>query len=262
MPHEHPSRSTSFWRGVVRLWRFDLQRFRVLIAVVVALELLRAAFIEWFLHLAPLATDGGFGSDLGSIELQTLDGALWLATAIATAILVQADHPVDDRAFWRTRPISTWQLGIAKLTLLSVVFVAVPAFVNAVRLGSYGAPPTAFVAATVQIAVTAGWIVVAMLGPRHRDADAATVPGERRQGAIAAGVMLVRVDRALSAGSSRGMRLPLAIPCAGDVRSRLAARRASRMAGRARSDGDRPCHRGRPLPPPALCRRRALHSWR
>jgi len=191
MPHEHPSRPTSFWRGVVRLWRFDLQRFRVLVAIVVGLELLRAAFVEWFLHLAPLATDGRFGSDLGSFEFRTLDGALWLATAITTAILVQADHPVDDRAFWRTRPISTWQLGFAKLTLLAVVFVVVPALINAVRLGSYGAPPTAFLAATVQITVTAGWIVVPCsalaIATRTLPRFLASVVG-----AIAAGVMLVR----------------------------------------------------------------------
>ena len=110
MPHEHPSRPTSFWRGVVRLWRFDLQRFRVLVAIVVGLELLRAAFVEWLLHLRP-SQRRQFGGDLGSFEFRTLDGALWLAAAIATAILVQADHPVDDRAFWRTRPISTWRLG-------------------------------------------------------------------------------------------------------------------------------------------------------
>ena len=160
MAQEHPTRRPSFWRAVVRLWRFDLRRFRALIAVVVALELLRATFIEWFLHLAPLATDGRFGGEFGHQELEMPAAALWLATAIGTALLIQADHPADDRAFWRTRPISAWQLGIAKLTLFAVVFVAVPAFANALRLASYGAPPTAFVAATVQIAVTAGWIVV------------------------------------------------------------------------------------------------------
>ena len=160
MPQEHPPPPMLFVRGVARLCRFDLQRFRVLIAVLAGLELLRAAFIEWFLQRAPLATDGRFGSELGRLEFDMLAPAFSMATAVATAVLVQADHPADDRAFWRSRPISAWQLGIAKLTLLSGVFVAVPALLNALRLASYGAPPSAFVAATVQVAVTSGWIVV------------------------------------------------------------------------------------------------------
>ena len=152
--------SVSFWRGVVRLWRFDLQRFRVLVAVVVALELLRAAFVEWVLHRAPLDSGSVFGGDAGSVEFQTLDGALWLATAIATAILVQADHPADDRAFWRTRPVSAWQLAVAKLSLLAVLFVLVPLLVNTARLVAYGAPVGAIAATAVQFIVIGGSIVV------------------------------------------------------------------------------------------------------
>ena len=151
-----------FWRGVFRLWRFDLQRFRVLVAVVVALELLRAALVEWALHRDPLATGGGgpFSGDSGSFEFQTLDGALWLATAITTAILVQADHPADDRAFWRTRPVSAGQLAVAKLSLLAALFVLVPLLVNTARLVAYGAPLGAIAASAVQFVVIGGSIVV------------------------------------------------------------------------------------------------------
>lgn len=152
--------SGSFWRGVVRLWRFDLQRFRMLVTVVVALELLRAGLVEWVLHRDALASGGVFSGDLGSFEFQTLDGALWLATALTTAILVQADHPADDRAFWRTRPVSAGQLAVAKLSLLAVLFVLAPLLANAVRLVAYGAPLGPIAASTVQFVVIGGSIVV------------------------------------------------------------------------------------------------------
>ncbi|MFI5075783.1 MAG: hypothetical protein ACHQRO_00500 [Vicinamibacteria bacterium] len=142
----------------MRLWRVDLQRFRVLVAVVVGLELLRAAIVEWVLHRDPLASGGPFGGDLGSFEFQTLDGALWLATAVTTAILVQADHPADDRAFWRTRPVSARQLAVAKLSLLAVLFVLVPLLVNTARLAAYGAPVGAIAASAVQFVVIGGSI--------------------------------------------------------------------------------------------------------
>jgi len=155
----------SWWRAIARLWRLDLQRFRVLVAVVVALELLRAAFVEWVLHRDPLATGGVlggdvFGGDVGSFEFQTLDGALWLATAITTAILVEADHPADDRAFWRTRPVSAWQLAVAKLSLFAALFALVPLLVNTARLVAYGAPLGAIAASAVQFVVIGGSIVV------------------------------------------------------------------------------------------------------
>ena len=70
----------------------------MLVAVVVALELLRASFVEWVLHATRSRQTCSVVMS-ARFEFQTLDGALWLATAIATAILVQADHPADDRAF-------------------------------------------------------------------------------------------------------------------------------------------------------------------
>ena len=117
------------------------------------------------LHRDPLATGGVFGGDVfggdvGSFEFQTLDGALWLATAITTAILVQADHPADDRAFWRTRPVGAWQLAVAKLSLFAALFVLVPILVNTARLVAYDAPVGAIVASALQFVVIGGSIVV------------------------------------------------------------------------------------------------------
>ena len=66
------------------LWplvRFDLRRFRVLVLLLVALELARAAFVEWALHLAPLDM-GRARSAARSAAAETtlLDAVLWLAT--------------------------------------------------------------------------------------------------------------------------------------------------------------------------------------
>jgi len=86
--------------------------------------------------------------------------AIWLATAVTTAILVQADHPTDDRAFWRSRPVSPWQLAVAKLVWLAGLFVVVPLAVNTSRLVAYGAPLASLAASAVQFAVIGGSIVV------------------------------------------------------------------------------------------------------
>jgi hypothetical protein len=112
-----PSGPLSFFRGVAHLCRFDLQRFRLFVAVVVALELLRAALAEWVLHRGPLLPGQAFSEGVtnAAFEFQALDGALWLATALTTAIVIQADHPADDRGFLRSRPVGPWTLAIAKL---------------------------------------------------------------------------------------------------------------------------------------------------
>lgn len=149
-----------FWPGFVRLLRFDLRRFRVIAAVVVGLELLRAALVEWVAHLAPLEMAGFFAANGGTFDFEVLDGALWLTAAITTAILVQADHPTEDRAFWRSRPIAAGQLASAKLVLLVALFVALPLLLNTARLLTYGAPLGSVAASAVQLLVIGGSSVV------------------------------------------------------------------------------------------------------
>ena len=58
-----------------------------------------------------------------------LVGARVVIGAAVIATLVQADSPIDDRAFWRTRPISPATMAGAKLTLACLVFVLVPLLV-------------------------------------------------------------------------------------------------------------------------------------
>jgi hypothetical protein len=58
-----------------------------------------------------------------------LVGARVVIGAAVIATVVQADSPIDDRAFWRTRPISPATMAGAKLTLACLVFVLVPLLV-------------------------------------------------------------------------------------------------------------------------------------
>jgi len=145
--------------SVYALVRFDLRRFRVLAAVMVGLEVTRAAFVEWALRVQPVGIGGAFGGTFGTPESTLLDALTWLATVAGTVTIVQADLPSDDRAFWRTQPISPTALALGKVMTLALLLVVVPAIVNAARLAVVGAPAAA-AAATLQIAVLAGAIVV------------------------------------------------------------------------------------------------------
>jgi hypothetical protein len=145
----------STWRTIAHLCRHDLRRFRLLIAAAIGVDLLAQGYAEWLLHLAPTEIGDRFGGAGGEMETALLDLAIWATAWIVTAVVVQADHPSDDRAFWRTRPLAPHAVALAKLAVLGLTFVAVPAMVNAGRLAAYGAPASAHVAAAVQIAVIA-----------------------------------------------------------------------------------------------------------
>ena len=145
-----------FWRSVAHLLRFDLRRFRLFVALIAGLEIARAAFAEWALHFAP-TTFGNRGLQaFGTEEVAFFDAILVVATALTTAVIVLADLPTDDRAFWRTRPIAPLALAVSKLAGFALLFVAVPAAINAARLAAYGAPASAAAAASLQILVDAG----------------------------------------------------------------------------------------------------------
>ena len=149
----------SLARMILHLCRFDLRRFRVLIAVLVGVEVLRGIYVEWSLHLAPLESPLSFRVDVGEAGTTLLDPFLVLGFTVATALIVQADHPSDDRAFWRSRPIPGHALALAKLALFAALFVMWPAAINTVRLLAYGAPAASVFAAIVQLGLSASTIV-------------------------------------------------------------------------------------------------------
>jgi hypothetical protein len=151
-----PSTARLAWH----LCRHDLARFRALAAAMVGLELLRAGYAEWALHLAPIRQGERIGAAEGEWEVFMLDLVIWGLIWVVTATVVQADHPSDDRAFWRTRPIAPASVALAKLGVFALVLVAAPSLINSMRLAAYGAPLSSHVAATIQIAVTAFGAVV------------------------------------------------------------------------------------------------------
>jgi hypothetical protein len=159
-----PAWTTSLTAGVLRLVCFDLLRFRWVAILVVVLEVARAAFVEWAVHVVPPVIGERFGGAFGTQQIGLLDAVLWLVAILGTALLIQADLPSDDRTFWRTRPIPPVGVALAKLALLAVLFVAVPAAVNTGRLLAYGAPLGSIGAASLQIAVGAGHIVLPAWG--------------------------------------------------------------------------------------------------
>jgi hypothetical protein len=154
----------TFVGEVAHLARFDLRRFRLFVALIVGLEIVRATVTEWALHRAPAITGSSFQGVFDSAEAAIVGLIMGLATTIATAAIVQADLPSDDRAFWRTRPIAPLALATAKLLLFVVVFAVVPSVINAVRLLAYGAPVASIVAASGQILVAAGGTVAPAWG--------------------------------------------------------------------------------------------------
>jgi hypothetical protein len=142
--------------SILRLVASDLRRFHRLLALMAALELARALFVEWTLHAAVRAAGPRFAGTFGTLEVVFLDLVIVMAAVVVTTIVVQADLPDDDGAFWRTRPIAPLALALAKLTTLTIGLVVVPSVINAVRLLAYGAPLSAIGAGTAQIAVIAG----------------------------------------------------------------------------------------------------------
>ena len=155
-------------------------RFRVLIAAMVGLELLRAAYVEWTLHLAPLASAAPLTTaSRRSGGLHARPSAIWAMAWVVTAIVVQGAHPSDDRAFWRTRPLAPHAVALAKFALFGLSFSSCRRPSTSALL-AYGAPLSAHVAATIQIAVTAG-AAIPELGARHRDPHAAALPRRGRR---------------------------------------------------------------------------------
>ncbi len=147
---------TSFPRAVARLVVFDVRRFRALAAVVLALEILRGVLVEWV-----GASSGALGlsrADVFEAERVTVPLVTAGVNAVVTAILVLADRPDDDRAFWRTRPIAPARFALAKAATLGVLLVGLPALVTAARLAWHHAPVAAMGAAAVQMAIVAGQV--------------------------------------------------------------------------------------------------------
>jgi hypothetical protein len=161
--------------SIQRLSISELRRLWPWAVAIVALELLRIPVDEvgvrrpWEVEHLPWLLD-----------------ALTIATIwLVTATIVQADHPNDDSAFWRTRPIDPVVFAAGKIVTVAVLVAGLPGLVHGGRLLSDGAPISSALVATWQIGVQAGahvlpaWIVALL---------ARTLP---RFVAVGAGVVVI-----------------------------------------------------------------------
>jgi hypothetical protein len=98
--------------------------------------------------------------------------ALRLVLMVVTiGLIVQGDSPVDDRAFWRTRPIEAGRLARAKLLLCGLVFVAFPTLVVCGVAAAVGVPWAHWPSMLWQVIATdtalAGTVFVLATRTRH-----------------------------------------------------------------------------------------------
>jgi hypothetical protein len=90
----------------------------------------------------------------------TLGPAVLLVVArliVGTVVLgpiLQQDSPIDDRAFWRTRPIAIGEMAAAKLTLAAMLFVLLPLVVVLTVAVAVGVPWAHWPSTVVQVLFT------------------------------------------------------------------------------------------------------------
>lgn len=132
---------------VWHLARHNLQAHRAIVLAWLALVIGHPVFalLPWWSHADRWMA---YGSAVLIVAARVVLGAL------AIAAIVQADSPVDDRAFWRTRPIDAHTLARAHLATVAVLFVAVPMLVVVVIGAVMGLPMAQWPSALAQVAMT------------------------------------------------------------------------------------------------------------
>lgn len=98
----------------------------------------RWALAAWFAGLVYLLVGQGHSGVPSPSSTQDFFRlfSLLLVSLLSFALLaglIQADHPTDANAFWRTRPISGGRMLGAKLALVTVCFVLVPLALVSIR---------------------------------------------------------------------------------------------------------------------------------
>jgi hypothetical protein len=140
----------SILASIRRLTVSELRRLWPWAVMIVVLELLRIPVDE-----------AGVRRPWEVEHLPWLLDALTIATIwLVTAAIAQTDHPNDDRAFWRTRPIDPVVFAAGKIVTVAVLVAGLPGLVNGGRLLWDGAPIPSVLVAAWQIAVQAGAHVV------------------------------------------------------------------------------------------------------
>lgn len=106
-----------------------------------------------------------------------LVGSRVLVGAAVLATLVQADSPIDDRGFWRTRPIAPATMAVAKLVVVCLVFVVVPLLVVLAVAAAVHVPRQHWPATVLGVVLgeMPGVMLTAVIAARTRRASTALV---------------------------------------------------------------------------------------
>ncbi|MGV3517472.1 hypothetical protein [Luteitalea sp.] len=128
---------------VWHLFRHNLRAHRTIllawVATVIALPIL--ANLPWSDQAA-----AGFGVG-AAIGLQAARVLLGMA---AIASIVQAGHPIDDTAFWRTRPMAPHTVAAAHIVTAAALFVSVPTLVVLLTAVALGIPKAHWLSSVMQ----------------------------------------------------------------------------------------------------------------
>ncbi|MGV3517473.1 hypothetical protein [Luteitalea sp.] len=132
---------------VWHLARHNLQAHRTIVLAWVALVIGHPviALLPWWSHADRWVAYGTAG---------LLVAARVVLGALAIAAIVQTDSPMDDRAFWRTRPIDAHTVARAHLATVAALFVAIPMLVVLVIGAAMGLPMAQWPSVLAQVAMT------------------------------------------------------------------------------------------------------------
>lgn len=105
---------------VLHLVAHDLRSHRLLLLIWVAIVLTHpmTMLMSWERPLGPLPLPA----------ILIVVARLIIGTVLLGSIL-QQDSPIDERAFWRTRPIAPWEMAAAKLITAATFFLLLPLLV-------------------------------------------------------------------------------------------------------------------------------------
>ncbi|HTV02512.1 MAG TPA: hypothetical protein VMF13_18330, partial [Luteitalea sp.] len=136
-------------RAATTLWHLCLHEVRVHRRLLFAWVLIAAAHplvasMNWF----------GPSGPRGALMVMLLPLARVLVMAVIVAGMVHGDSPIDERAFWRTRPVPAPLLAASKALVAGGAFVLAPAALVTAAAWYFGIPLSDWPALLVQVVVT------------------------------------------------------------------------------------------------------------
>ncbi|GAB5559397.1 MAG: hypothetical protein SynsKO_10440 [Synoicihabitans sp.] len=130
---------------------------------ILAKDLKRAT---WFALPAIISVYGDrflvFAANLENSSAQLASFVQWPLIFFVALALGAEDRAIGDRTFWRTRPISSFQVGLAKILGLSILLIVPIAMLEFIRASQHDVPLIVALAMTLERAGTVA--VIALFG--------------------------------------------------------------------------------------------------